>query len=174
MKKLWYWIALAATAVLVIAMSVLRHSEARGQDALTSFALTVFLTGLTLGPSVINVGVVRRIAPVEELARRRRLLRRLIRGDQRKCAAAANRIEQRALHCAWWDQMSAMIRAAYTLAFREAGGNVPTQVTTQQVTAEKRAAPRSRTISDEFAAFEATVRRETRKPTDVPNPYRTN
>lgn len=169
-KKLWYRAAVITAGVVVIAVTVLRQSEAKSEDVLTRAALATFLTGITLAPSLICIEVVRRIGKVEELARLCRFLRRKITQDVRKCARAAYRIEQRALHCAWWDQMSAMIRAAYTLAFREAGGKVTMQ---PKVIAASTDARRSLTaISDEFAALEATIRRETRKPTEVPNPYR--
>jgi hypothetical protein len=85
-----------------------------------------------LGPSLICRDVFTRLIPVEEGHKGIALLTKKINADKKKCDDAAKRIAQRAMHCAWWDEQDVLLRAAYTLAFRENGGAVPTPV--EQIT----------------------------------------
>src|ERR1051325_1164838 len=98
-KTLWYYLTCAAIALVIFAVTVLRHDETTTAEssALTNAASSIFLAVLTLGPGLLAKEGFLRLFPVAQLSRDRRRLRRKIHRDEQKCSAASYKREQRAL-----------------------------------------------------------------------------
>jgi hypothetical protein len=126
--SLWFYLLIALIAIFVLAVGVLRHDETSTDNAspLTNLASSAFMVICTLGPGILAKELFKVLIPVEALARNSHRVRKEIREAQRAQAQAIAKLDQLILNREWHKQESQRITSTYLLAYREAGGKVPT------------------------------------------------
>jgi hypothetical protein len=129
--------ALSALGLLVAALTVIRVDENTGEGgtAAMGWATAFIMMAVTIGPAVMTEHVLRLVAPVLPVMRRKhRLGRRVVqaRFSQRTATWFVNRLASRR---AEWQQTAARIRASYDIAHRAARaelGESPSRASTSQ------------------------------------------
>jgi hypothetical protein len=124
--RAWFYALIAAIFLFGVSVAALRYEEARaeGVPLTTVLAATTFLVFVTLVPGLLAKEVFVNLVPIEELRRRRRLLRRYIQDAHKRQKKAEHELDQIVLKRDWHRQESDRLRAVYMLAYREAGGTL--------------------------------------------------
>lgn len=123
-NKKTFALTIIGIIVFVFGISVLRHDQVavEGESPLTAIATTAFLTMVSIGPSFVTKHLIALFDNARELRKdRRRITRELTRALTNQAAAIKESQE--------WErrreydiQERTILRSAYKLAYREAGG----------------------------------------------------
>jgi len=119
----WFILVLVAYAALAISLGVLRLSAVAADDTAsrwTELATAVVMILATIGPAFLAELLLRRLAPVAQLTRHRRDLRRRLRDARRKHERAKAKVRFLARLREAWDAEAARLHAVYTLTHRTA------------------------------------------------------